>query len=67
MQIPTDNPELLFGFILIVTAVVGVVGGNAALGPFTLNLGMAKGWAYAFVVGVGLVGIGMILRELFGT
>jgi hypothetical protein len=67
MQIPIDNPELLIGLILVVTSVVGLVGGNVVLGSFTLNLGTAKGLAYAFVLGVGLLGIIMILRELFGT
>jgi hypothetical protein len=67
MQIPTDNPEMLIGLMLIVTSVVGLVGGNVVLGSFTLNLGTAKGVAYAFVLGVGLLGMVMILRELFGT
>jgi hypothetical protein len=44
-----------------------LVGGNVVLGSFTLNLGTARGLAYAFVLGVGLLGMVMILRELFGT
>lgn len=62
-----DNPELLIGFLLIVTSVVGVVGGNAALGPFSLNLKTAQGIAYGFLSIAGLLGLVMVLRELFGT
>ncbi|NJO73048.1 MAG: hypothetical protein HC833_04340 [Leptolyngbyaceae cyanobacterium RM1_406_9] len=65
MPIPVDNSELLIGLLLVMTSVVGLVGGNLVLGPFTLNLGDAKGLAYVFVLGVGLLGIAMILRELF--
>ncbi|NWF59271.1 MAG: hypothetical protein HXY43_08180 [Fischerella sp.] len=65
MQIPIDNPELLVGLILVLTSVVGLVGGNVILGSFTLNLGTARGLAYAFVLGVGLLGIVIILKELF--
>lgn len=67
MQIPIDNPELLTGLILVITSVVGLVGGNVVLGPLTLNLKTAEGKAYAFVLGVGLLGIVIILTELFGT
>jgi hypothetical protein len=62
-----DNPELLIGFLLILTSVVGVVGGNMALGPFNLNLKTAQGAAYAFLSIAGLLGLVMVLRELFGT
>lgn len=67
MQIPTENSELLIGLILVLTSVVGLVGGNVVLGSFTLNLGTARGLAYAFVLAVGTLGIVMILRELFFT
>jgi hypothetical protein len=49
------------------TSVVGVVGGNMALGPFTLNLKTAQGAAYTFLSVAGLLGLVMVLRELFGT
>ncbi len=65
MQIPIDNSELFVGLILVLTSVVGLVGGNVVLGSFTLNLGTARGLAYAFVLAVGTLGIVMILRELF--
>lgn len=65
MQTQIDNSELLIGLILVLTSVVGLVGGNLVLGSFTLNLGTAKGLAYAFVLAVGILGIIMILRELF--
>lgn len=67
MQIPTENSELLIGLILVLTSVVGLVGGNVVLGSFTLNLGTARGLAYAFVLAVGTLGIVVILRELFFT
>lgn len=67
MQVPIDNPELLTGLILVIISVVALVGGNVVLGSFTLNLTSAKGVAYAFVLGVGLLGIVMILKELFGN
>ncbi|NJN01922.1 MAG: hypothetical protein HC873_15975 [Leptolyngbyaceae cyanobacterium SL_1_1] len=62
---PIDNPELPIGLILVIISMVGLVGGDVVLGSFTLNLGTAKGLAYAFDLGVGLLGIGIILRELF--
>ncbi|PSN16835.1 hypothetical protein C7293_01040 [filamentous cyanobacterium CCT1] len=67
MQIPIDNSELLVGLLLVVTSVVGLVGGNVALGALTLNLGTAKGLAYAFILAVGVFGLAMITRELFGS
>ncbi|RCJ16986.1 hypothetical protein A6S26_32300 [Nostoc sp. ATCC 43529] len=60
-----DNPEMLVGLILVITSVVGLVGGNVVFGPFTLNLQTASGRAYAFVLLVGVIGILIILKELF--
>lgn len=64
-----DNPEMLIGFILVVISVVGLVGGNVTISNFTVKFKTARPGSLAnislFVVLV--LGIVMILRELFGT
>ena len=62
-----DNQEMLVGLILVLVAVVGLVGGYVTLDTFTLRLGTARGVVNAFLLVVGLLRIGMILRELVGT
>jgi hypothetical protein len=62
-----NNPEMLVGLILVLISVVGLVGRNISLGTVTLSLRTARGLANALLLAVGLLGIGMILRELVGT
>jgi hypothetical protein len=60
-----NNPEMLVGLILVIISVVGLVGGNVSVGTFTFSFRTARGFANVVLLGVLLVGIGTILKELF--